>query len=279
MPRSKYLPNLSEYLDTRDAKVKSPQGERMSNVAFWVAWPIISTIGYFGLDRITSLSQGACVAIAVFAIGLTLSIAIAGGVLENANQKERAAHKRLASSEDVHGMLKKAQAESKLHKNIDANAAALLEESARQWLRIHSALNGPIWTSSDLPEHWLKMKDQLRGAANQAMDDVLLLLRSSYNKQPKSSDWQTSVADFLETFFGVPTEQEPGYLPPEFESARTTAQKLVELAVQVEETAKRMARDKSVHQEYSSTTAIDLALSNLKDIHTAESELRQQLNQ
>jgi hypothetical protein len=165
----------------------------------------------------------------------------------------------------------------KLHRRVDRAAGLLLEECARHWQRVQDALSGAFWEDRDLPAHWKQIRDQSLSAANRAMDDIIVMLRPVLESRQHQTSAQEFIGDILESFFNVDTSAPIEPLPAVYLPARDIAQKLVQLADEVEETSHRAASDASFREHYSSTTQIDQVLSELRAIKQAETELHQEL--
>ncbi len=274
--RSKTLPQLSEYLHARPIDFKVPKLELLTGVGWWAGMLGGGGLAYAFLDYQLGWSWIPSAAVAFFAVGGPLSVSIASAVKSKILSKAREQRKREAAIYDGHKKLFGYLFEGKLHRNIEAASAVLLEECARNWLRIQNSLQSPAWEADD-SAHWSAMREQIASAANEAMDDIMYLLQGTFRPQPKRENWETTFRDVLEEWFGVEGPLNPTQpLTPEYAAARQTAQKLLELANQIDEIVRKRLTDNRSLNTSTSHSHLDFVLRELKDIHQAEEELRHQ---
>ena len=235
---------------------------------------LMSAIAFVGLERIMPL---------FFAGALTLFIVLpllAGLSSVWVNHLSRPRNEEEERRQEAHEailFMNTALTKGKLHRRIDKAVGLLLEECARQWLRVHDAVSGTFWEDKNLPMHWKHVRDQSKSAANRAMDDLIVMLKPVLEARQQQTSTQEFIGDVLETFLNVPSEGPLEPIPAAFLPARDIAQKLMQLADEVEETAQRAAHDPSFREHYSSATQIDHVLSELRAIKQAESELHQEI--
>jgi len=182
---------------------------------------------------------------------------------------------------EANELLAEALRRGKLHRITGEATTALLEECATQWSRVRQALESPFWTSPNLPPHYKNVRDQAARAADRAMDEAVVLLHHELEFPYRSgiAD-RTSLSDLVEGIFGVQLPDmnaRTSALPLSYQSVRQLADKLLDLAETVESLTVEVARDPSVQSEFKADTALDMALSDMKSIHQAEVELRQNL--
>lgn len=163
----------------------------------------------------------------------------------------------------------------RLHREMVPSAAELMNEAARHYMRLHKLLNDPFWTSDKLAEHWQTSRQQALAAADQAMDEVLVLLSDAY-RADTSPGWQRVLEDIM-SGYSIPDRAENNDLPRGFFAAEDITQKLRALAAEMERLSNRMQLE-SQTQVYGAN-ALDIALSEVRSLQVAETELRQQIGQ
>lgn len=165
----------------------------------------------------------------------------------------------------------------RLHRELNGSVAGMLEESARNWSRIVGALGNTFWTSENLPVHWAAVRDQSAQAANRGMAELLVLCKTSFLPNNRGPQWQEVVEDVLETYVTGPLKSPNDLLPVSFDQAREIAERLKLLAGEVERASREISKDDAVMEGFRSRSALDMALSDLRSIQEAETELRQNL--
>lgn len=179
----------------------------------------------------------------------------------------------------------------KLHRELDPMAGQLLEAAAFHYTRIVVGLNGPFWTSAELPHHWLAVRAQILEAADDAMEDATMLCADCIGKPPRSrkDDFRDAVEGFgdlawvdaLQQLGQVVSAKEDryAYKSPQmgviFEPVREIAEKLKLLAEEVERRSLEVSRE-SAAQQYPASDSIDEVLGAMRSLHEAEAELDQQ---
>jgi len=165
----------------------------------------------------------------------------------------------------------------RLHKELDAVAGDLLEESARSWREIMLTFDGPFWSSQNLPAHWQAIKKQTSSAATVAMEEQLVLLRDSY--QPlQSAGLKDVVEDVIENYVTGVRVRKSGRFPVAFDHARAIAEKLRQTSIEIARTTQDISQSPAMQNEYSSADALDLALGDIRSVKQAEEELRQNVS-
>ena len=88
-------------------------------------------------------------------------------------------------AKDVKLLLRKHLRDRRLHKAGPEAVTRLLEETARQYLRIETTLSGNFWRSSDLPDPYRALRAKSRIAADRAMNESLVMLRPRLSETAK----------------------------------------------------------------------------------------------
>lgn len=277
--RSKQLPYLSEFLNRFHAE------EQKKNRRYGLLGGIVGGVGGLmgaALGVLASLGvigfSGFGLAGAIVGINLLAWLTVLG-LWWNDRQRNRPttiegrihAEAREAGLQ-MHQFLHR----RRLHKVLDPVAGELLEEAARQWVRTHEALQTPFWTDPSLPAHWQAARTHALSSADQTMDEILVILRSSFRPQTKQG-WHDVVEDVVETFFTGPKWKAPDGLPVGFQRARELADKLRSVAEEVERASSELTHEFQHSDYYSSDRALDMTLGELRSIRDAEDELRQNL--
>jgi len=201
----------------------------------------------------------------------------------------RRAFKRAKSSIDrldleaaeANELLAEALRRGKLHRITGPITTDLLESCARNWTRVKQALDSPFWTSPNLPPHYKNVREQAGRAADRAMDEAVVMLHHELEVPYRSgvAD-RVSLSELVEGIFGVQIPDmnaQNAPLPISYQAVKQLADKLDDLAENVEALTIEVARDPSVQSEFKADTALDMALNDLKSIRQAEDELRQNL--
>ena len=174
--------------------------------------------------------------------------------------------KRLHASKDKH----------RLHRDLSDPVSSLLEECARSWSRAMEALEGPFWTNVNLPLHWQSLRAQALLAVEQGMNEVLVILSAAVPEEPGKWRFDEVVEEVLgkKVFAGSSKDD---HIPMTYEPARELAGKLKRLAAEVESATRDVAKDEAIAAQFSSGSALDLCVGELRQIQQAEDELRQGL--
>ncbi|HEY3783440.1 MAG TPA: hypothetical protein VGL56_20345 [Fimbriimonadaceae bacterium] len=254
------LPYLREYLAELNIMPTPGAGFIVAGI-FLVIAGIISLVLPYGVIGLIELGffAVACWGVAAFA---------------RASHKKK--HPRLYTEQHNKAMALARQmiVSKRLHKALDAGSAQLLEESARYWKEIQSNLEGPSWTGPQLPSHWQNVKAQALAATDEAMEEMLLLLQGSFHPFAGPQGLRASVEDAMETFVTGPRFREGDMLPAGFEPARHLAEKLKLLAKQIREATQDISREAIVSPQEDVAAALDMAISDIRNIQSAEIELR-----
>jgi hypothetical protein len=186
-----------------------------------------------------------------------------------------------AEAAEANQLLNEALKRGKLHRVAGEPTTNLLEECARHWSRARLALDSAFWSSTSLPPHYKSVRDQTSRAADRAMDEAVVLLHNELEMPYKAglAD-KFSVSELVEGIFGVQLPDPNSALAPlpfAYHSVRQLAEKLRDLADNVENLTREVAEDPLIRSEFHADTALDLAISELQSIRQAETELRQNI--
>lgn len=195
----------------------------------------------------------------------------------NERRKRLREESKFPLRKDANVVLNKLQTslqQKRLHREVVPSGAELMDEAAKHYMRLINLLNGPFWTSDDLAEHWRTTRRQALSAADQAMDEVLVLLADAY-RQDTSPGWQRVLEDLVSGYAGSPRRETNEELPRGFFAAEDIAQKLRSLAAEMERLTQKMIGE--TQGQVFGGTALDLCLSEVRSLQQAEHELRQQI--
>lgn len=163
----------------------------------------------------------------------------------------------------------------RLHRDLDENSLFLLEECARHWARVYAVFGSGFWTEPNLPNAYGTARQQALAAADEGMEDVLILYRPILPSQVSGRQAIDYVEEALENY--VFRGQTPGGQPPAaFHHARQIAEKLRDLADEAERIASDLHRER-LTSPTATSGSLDASLGELRAIREAEDELRQNL--
>lgn len=265
--RNRKLPHLSDYLNERSPTSANSNRDTISGGIGFVSAvgamvPLWQHIGWW------SIAAGLCIVLPVIS-GIVKSFWDWKWPLNDRQRRE-------TEYEELHNQLKGYLDESRLDRHLDPICAALFEESSRHWIRISELFDGPDWNRSNLPSHYRMLRTESLAAADEAMEDLILMLQKGILKQPKRKDWMDVFNDCLEFLGSRRFDEGDVRYPAEYGPARTIAGKLAILAEEVESVAIQRATE-ATESAYSSPAAIDAILGELRAIKQAESELQEDL--
>ncbi|RYG32105.1 hypothetical protein EON81_21435 [bacterium] len=153
----------------------------------------------------------------------------------------------------------------RLQRALDEASLVMIDEAARCWGRVHAALGNEAWTDSGFKN----VRDQARAAANDGMEQIMLLYQGTVSSN--SGSWTAqSLMEEMAGAFGrrLSDDRMP---PPAYHEARRVCERMRELAAETE----RIARE--TPSAPSTTQRLDAALGELHAMKQAEEELRERL--
>ncbi|RYG49540.1 hypothetical protein EON79_00920 [bacterium] len=153
----------------------------------------------------------------------------------------------------------------RLQRALDEASLTVMDEAARCWGRVHAALGNDAWADSGFK----MVRDQARAAANDGMEQIMLLYRGTVTATSGSWTAQSFMDEIVGTFGRRPIDDRMP--PPAYAEARRVCERMRELADETERVARETPSAPSV------THRLDAALGELHAIHQAEEELRERL--
>lgn len=261
----KQYPQLARYLD-QDLKRGEPSpldGALRASTGFAVAATL------FALVTLAAISPLITAPIALVAIATRILIG------RKANAMRRKPSTAEIEAKPVKVTLHKSLFDKRLELDTPVAIAALLEECARLSSRIDVALNSPTWNSDQLPAHYVRAREQIRDAAAHAMNEIIVTISPAVIPTDRKPDWRDVAEDVIDkVVFNRKSSNSGAALPSEFHAARELAEKLRDLANEVETAKNEVSEFQAIPKAQHS---IDAALSDLRSIKDAEDELRQNL--
>ena len=269
--RSKHLPYLSDYVEhavrqkQRDA---SPAGALVGFLL--VLGGIVAALGVV-------LTLPLLLRVAVLIGAISLVLAFSNVRIFKKKSPLTAADRLREEAADVANTFHASIQRRKLHKDLHPAAGELLELAAWQWHRCRTLLEGPYWNQEDLPSHWLALRNQTQFAIEQAMNEVIVLLRDAHQFSPQKGMLEEVVEEVFEEWRGRKREAVSRY-PVAYEPARAIVEKMQKLVNEFEKATEDLAREEATSDQFSSSQAMDMCLSELRTIRHAEDELRENLH-
>jgi hypothetical protein len=167
----------------------------------------------------------------------------------------------------------------------------LLEAAAYHYARIAGAVSGEFWNRESLPAHWRSVRSQAMEAADQAMEELVMLAVPCMGEP--QSDKGKAIKEAVEDLFDMDFLMAIGNLrdiagadwtryahkspsaPLAFTAGRPIAERLRKLADEVERKASDavVASGQSV-EVGSASDSIDVVLSEIAAVRSAEEELQ-----
>lgn len=271
----KQFPHLSEYLATLAARERARLGNlgvvgAVVGVTGGLMGALLGILGGFGFIHFSDAE----VVFTILGINMACWMIICGfwwaGYRRRAQEDSHSLWHREAV--DVGGKMMRAK---KLHRQMNHAALDLLEASAESWHDVMALLGSPFWRDPNLPDHWKGVRDQAAAAANQAMEEQLVLLKESFQLVPPKQGVAEFVEDVIENYVTGPLPRKNVSLPVNFEEARQIAEKLRQAAGEIRKATSQVRRTGSMQTANPSGVALDLAMGDLRSISQAEEELRQ----
>lgn len=287
-------PYLCGYLD---ASHPNPLVDRIASLqnlgctAALVGTPIIGLLSFMASGRFVGP-----IGATVFAAGMALT----GGFLLFSYGKKHSAKamseatvedKIMSQAAQSVDYLRKLDRERKLHKWMDPVAIQLLEAGAYHWARIRTTFDDSRWNVSQLPEHWVGLKQKANAAANLAMAELVILCAGCTGEPVKNrkNDIQSVFEDFVDLDIedalrglarvSATHPKEYRFQSPQtreiFEPARQIAERLKQLADEMEQ-ATQIAKSElpQAHIQLGNESIAHL-LEEIKAVRQAEQELHQ----
>ncbi|CAN5587013.1 hypothetical protein BH11ARM2_BH11ARM2_04020 [soil metagenome] len=154
----------------------------------------------------------------------------------------------------------------RLQRALDEASLVLMDEASRCWGRVQAALGNDSWANSG----FATVRDQARWAADDGMQQIMLLYRDAVKGGMTNANWtpRDFMNDVVETFGGRRTMDDR--MPPAaYYEARRVCERMRDLA----DEAERIAREAPAAP--SATHRLDAALGEMRAIREAEEELRE----
>lgn len=285
------FPYLSAYLQKLDDE---------AGRALVASVPIVASTSSVTMGALAFVITG--LAFGKWGVGVFLGLLLAGMVVVTLTAMARKRRFLSDPSEQRRRLVFKTGSEirdleiqRKLHQWMDPIALQLLEAGAFHWTRIETALSGPQWGTKDLPFYWSQLKSQVKQASNEGMADLLILTRNCVG--PPQKDRKADIQGIVESFVGLDIAdavrgfQEMAksdwtayaHQSPQAEAiaihGRRIAEKLSELADDVESKASEIALESAASGGFQSLDALDGVLGELRTVRQAESELEERIDQ
>lgn len=178
-------------------------------------------------------------------------------------------------AKDVKLLLRKHLRDRRLHKAGPEAVTRLLEEAARQYLRIQSSLSGNFWRSAELPDPYKALRAKARVAADRVMDEMLVMLRPRLSETAKPQHWKDIVDEVAENL-GLKSPDRGFVFPSDLEPAAKLAEGLRSLGNDLEQASIRAITE--VESATSAESSLRSCLSELQALNVAESELDDSLH-
>ncbi|MGV3614596.1 MAG: hypothetical protein ACO1SV_04590 [Fimbriimonas sp.] len=263
--KARQYPNLVSYLHHA-----SRQPERVAGrLPLSTAVGLTSGWGVFAIGA-TLLHQPA---LAVPAAFLTFGM----GVLYSRTNRPAPSprDRRREEAREVGDIMRRCLDLRRLHRDLDEGSLTLLEECSRHWARIYGVFGSGFWSDEHLPTAYAAAREQALNAADEAMEDVLILYRPCLPAEVKGRMAIDYVEEALEQYvFKGQTGVGPS--PAAFGPARQIAEKLRDLANEAERIASDLHRER-VTAPTGVSGSLEASLGELRAIRQAEDELRQNL--
>ena len=284
--RSRF-PWFNEYLTTKAAEPQ-PQREQVANITGC----LLMVLGLPAAGVLLGTATGNwLVGLGTALVGLPTLGGLWYWMHKKAAMPRSEEEKRAREFREVLGAFIQLRQQKKLNKWVDPAALQLLEAGAYHWRRVHDSLNGPFWSSNDLPSHYQTIRQQALSTANQGMAEMLAMGQSCIGKPDRdkkkdvenalSSLFELEIADALGGLRDISRSDWRDYSFHSeagraiFEPCRQIAERLKSLADEIEAVKADAVIQKvnATQDKPASTDAIDLILDELRAVKRAESEL------
>lgn len=182
----------------------------------------------------------------------------------------------------------------RLHKLMDPSMSQLLEAAAYHYMRIDGALSSDFWQRDSLPAHWRSVRSQTIEAADQAMEELVMLALPCMGEpqSDKGKAFKEAVEDLFDMDFlmaignlkEIASSDWTKYAhkspnaPLAFTAARPIAERLKKLADQIEAKAGEVALETGSYAGAATAKdSIDVVLTEIAAVKQAEEELQQRV--
>lgn len=288
--RSKRLPNLTKYLRavvekrlTRLVRVSTAIGCGLlgltSPICATLAWLITGNLG---------------IALVMALVAFPISAGLWYWIdkrLRRAKTPEEA--KRMESWRTSNSMLNM-EKQRRLHKWLDPTASQILEAGSHHYHRAMTGLSGQYWNSERLPAHWRSVRTQALEAADQAMEELVLMCADCMG-EPQADRGQhiqdvlsdLADLDFVDVLGGLKDIAQADWtryahrspnMERIFKPARSIAERLMKLADEIDKKSAEMAEETGpLAVEGEVSESIDVVLSEISALAKAEDELQQRV--
>lgn len=287
---SKRFPNLAEYL----RKVVERRFSRVGRISGLIGFGLVSLS-----TPLAGLAFGvgfASLGIGLLAATLALPLSVyAWYLIDKRLRTPRTPQeaKRMEAWKSASTLLGLEQ-QRRLHKLMDPTMSQLLEAAAFHYVRIDASLSNDFWTREDLPAHWRSVQAQASEAAEQAMEELVMLAvpcmgepQSDKNKAFKEAVEDIFDMDFIVAIGNLKSiatadwtkyAHRSPHAPIAFQAGRKIAEKLKKLADEVEsQTANAVVESRTVVEGSTAADSIDVVLSEISAVRGAEDELQQRV--
>jgi hypothetical protein len=266
----KQFPNLSTYLENATKP-------RAANAGV-VVQAILAATGSISFLTCASLALGEFFAhrFDLVALHVVQAVFFAGACALGVVAAQKLIPRRVKptplqlEAREVNSLLKNHLRERRLHKAGPEAVTMLLEEAARQYLRIQASLASNFWRTAELPPQYAALREKARLASDRAMNETVVLLRPRLTEIVKPQHWKDVVDEVAENL-GLKAPDRGFVFPGELEPARKLAEGLRGLANEVEQASIRAITD--IPNSNSADATLRSCLSELRALNEAESEL------
>jgi hypothetical protein len=264
--KARQFPNLVSYLHH---VVRQPAPAVIGRLPLPAAIGLTSVWGLFTTGAVLLQQPGLAIPAALLTFGI-------GALLSRGNRTEPSPKDlRREEAREVGLTMQRCLELRRLHRDLDENSLFLLEECARYWSQVYGVFGSGFWNDPSLPTTYAAARQQALEAADEGMEDVLLLYGPILPSEVGGRQAIDYVEEALENY--VFRGQTPATHPPAaFHHARQIAEKLRELATEAERIASDLHRER-VTAPTATSGSLDASLGELRAIRQAEDELRQNL--
>lgn len=164
----------------------------------------------------------------------------------------------------------------RLHRDLSETALITLEETARYRNEIRQILETPFWRRHDLPDNYQRIRGQALAGADQAMLDAINMYKARVPERVEQRKALDYVDEVVETF--VFTKGKAArFADSEFDGVFDIAKKLQALSEELQKTTHEAELDMQIPRQVIPGGLIDLTMHEIKNLRTAEDELRNDL--